>query len=270
MNPFTSSFHIFLGILAYFVVAGVAAALVKKRGNNLKETTARTQTSLLFIGGAANLVVLVIVMLLVVGVNHVPLAGIGLSFSWHDFLFSLVGLAATFLLAVGFVRIRRREQTPPAAKTSVIAAVGTRQFFLGTFVLLLVAVQEELLYRGYITLNLDGLSSAWILIITTAIFVLIHFFTNHVDRFQTVSWTVSGLVLAGAYLISGSIWVPIILHLGTDMINVLVFDITGQQEASMAFAPMTAQDRAAFRVLYGAVSLLLLVVFYGLATPGLL
>ncbi len=142
---------------------------------------------------------------------------------------------------------------------------------VGALVLLVVAVQEEALYRGYITLNLAQLSVGWILVISVGIFVVIHFFTNRVDLYQIISWTVSGLALAAAYLASGSIWVPIILHLATDLTNVLVFDITGQQTAPGEGTKIPGRDRAVFRVVYGVLILLLLIAVYpAIRTPAFL
>ncbi|MGD2079068.1 MAG: type II CAAX endopeptidase family protein [Chloroflexota bacterium] len=259
MNPFTSAFNIFVGLLVYLIVAVGTALLVKKSGGNLKEIAGRTSTTILLLGGAANLIVLVLTLLLVVWLNKMPLSALGLAFSRQGALFVLVGAASTVLLAIAFTRWRQRGEPGKSAEPSAASTAGTRQLIIGSVVLLVVAVQEELLYRGYITLNLSQLNSIWILIITTVIFVLIHFLTNRVGKYEIVSWTVSGLVLAAAYLVSGSIWVPIILHLATDLTNVLVFHIIGPVAGT---AVIPAKDRAVFRVVYGVVIVGLLAMFY--------
>jgi len=262
MNLSTSAFYIFVGIFAYLIVAVGTAVLVKKTGGSLKEIAGRTATNVLLLGGAANLIILVFTLLLVVELDKMPLSALGFSFSSRDSLFALAGAASTVLLAIAFVRWRRRGQSSNGVQPAAANPVGTRQLIIGLVVLLLVVVQEELLYRGYVTLNLAQLNAAWVLIVTTVIFVLIHFLTNRVGRCQIVSWTVSGLILAGAYLVSGSIWVPIILHLATDLTNVLVFRITGQPAADPAGTAVSAKDRAVYRVLYGAAMLILFLAFY--------
>lgn len=267
MNLFTSAFHIFAGVFVYLIVAVGTAVLVKKSDGNLKEMAGRTSNTVLLLGGAANLIILILTLLLVVGLDKKPLSALGLTFSGQDALFALAGAASTALLAIVFARWRQRGQTqdttqPPAANTA-----GTRQLIIGSVVLLVVAVQEEFLYRGYITLNLAQLNPIWILVITTVIFVLIHFLTNRVGKYQIVSWTVSGLVLAGVYLVSGSIWVAIILHLATDLTNVLVFHITGQPMGT-AVPTLPVKDRAVYRVVYGVVIVALLAGCYQTPASG--
>jgi membrane protease YdiL (CAAX protease family) len=262
VNVLVSVFHITLAILIYLLVAAGTAVLIRKTGGNLKDMAGRTSTSVLLLSGAANLLILILTLALVIGFDKEPLSALGLSFSVRDGLFALVGAAVTLLLAIAFVRLRERGPVPSITQSPAAKAIGTRRMIVGWVVLLVVAIQEEMLYRGYITLNLFGLSPAWILVFTTAIFVLIHFMTNRIGKYQIVSWTVSGLVLGGAYLVSGSIWVPIILHLATDMTNVLVFHITGQPTISKAIPTFSVKDRATFRLLYGLVVVLLLAAFY--------
>ncbi|MGB5050907.1 MAG: CPBP family intramembrane glutamic endopeptidase [Caldilineaceae bacterium] len=268
MNLVPSALYISVGILAYLLVALAATGLVRKTGGNLSEMAGRTSSSSLLIGGATNVVVLAIVLLLIAYLDRLSFTALGLTLSGHDSFFVLIAAVATPLLAMGFARWRQRGQPPKAANPPSAKARGSGQLIVGALVLLVVAVQEEVLYRGYITLNLAQLSVGWILVVSTGIFVVIHFFTNRVGLYQIVSWTASGLVLAAAYLASGSIWVPILLHLATDLTNVLVFDITGQQTAPGEGTRISGRDRAVFRVVYGVLILLLLTAVYpAIRTP---
>jgi hypothetical protein len=115
------------------------------------------------------------------------------------------------------------RQAPFRANGSILNLVT------GLLVVFIIAAQEEVLYRGYIFLNLNVFGPYVYLVGSTLIFVLIHFLTNRVSLHQIISWTLSGLVLATAFLISGSIWVPVLLrlpgdvcarHAGNDVFNI--------------------------------------------------
>jgi hypothetical protein len=71
-------------------------------------------------------------------------------------------------------------------------------------------------------------------------------------------------VLVLSYLLSGSIWVPVILHYATDTNNVLIFNITGQSSIVQTTPAVTEGQRAVFRVIYGLVIAAILFIIYGL------
>jgi membrane protease YdiL (CAAX protease family) len=189
-----------------------------------------------------------------------------LSLSTRDVLAALSGVIATFVLAVAFLAVLRRthrisalETRRPSASSADIAPM-----VLGLLVLASVVLQEETLNRGYVSYNLLPLGRVGILVISTVTFVLIHFLTNRANLAQVISWTISGLTLALAYLLSGSIWVPIILHYATDAANVLIFNITGRYSFFITTPALTEGQRAVFRVTYGLAITAILFAFYGL------
>ena len=112
-------------------------------------------------------------------------------------------------------------------------------------------------------LNTLPLGPIGTILTSTIFFVLIHFLTNRGNIYQVVSWIVSGVTLMLAYLLSGSIWVPIILHYATDATNVLVFNITGQFSFFKTSPALRPSHLAAFRVIYGVVTIGVLVTVYG-------
>ena len=54
----------------------------------------------------------------------------------------------------------------------------------------------------------------WVVVAVTStvLFTAVHLLTNRVSSYQVASWAIGGLVLVMAYLVSGSIWVPVVLH----------------------------------------------------------
>jgi membrane protease YdiL (CAAX protease family) len=252
MHTFTPWFHIILALLAYFVFAIGASFIARKVNINLKEMAARTSPKLLLIGLAANLAVLVIILLMVRFLDDKSINSLGLTLSAKDLAFSLSAAIGTVLLAVIYIwllKITNRFEV--IAHRPATGAKGVFNMAGGLGVLLVVAIQEEVLYRGYISMNLVKYGPMFTLMASTVIFLAIHFLTNRISIAQIISWLVSGLVLGMAYLITGSIWVPIIIHFAIDATNVLVFNITGQFSIFTISPVLTEQDRMVYRVVYG-------------------
>jgi membrane protease YdiL (CAAX protease family) len=271
MEVLVSGLHVALGVASYLGFAILALVGVRRVGADLKDVGARTSPAVLGIGALANLGALLSVAVLLVVVDGKPVGALGLGLAPRDLATALVLAAATFGLGALFVRVRRQVRgwglgpdvpapNPPAGA----GGGGSGTVALGVGVLALVALQEEVLYRGYVSLNLAPFGWPVVVVLGTAVFVLVHFLTNRAGPAQLASWTASGLVLAVAYLVSGSIWVAVIVHLAIDLSNVAVFDITGRSATADRRAPLSDRDRATFRVGYGVLAVLVLLAVYGL------
>ena len=126
-------------------------------------------------------------------------------------------------------------------------------------VLCAVALQEEVLFRGYVTVNLAQLG--WIAVAVTSVplFTGVHLLTNRIDGYQVVSWAVGGGILVMAYLLSGSIWLAVAMHFLIDVTNVVAFGIVGQYSLVTISPSLSVRDRAGYRVVSSlAVAVLLL------------
>jgi membrane protease YdiL (CAAX protease family) len=254
--------HILLAYVIYIVVALLTSAVVGRLAGDLRDFKVRNSPPVLLAGAAANLLAMAAILLLLVTLDGRPVAAIGLSLRAVDLFVCLLGLVATFGLATAFLAILRR-----VGRVTSVVRVQPAPWTVqpGTMALGLVVLQEEVLNRAYVTLNLVPLGPWAIVIVSTLIFVGIHFLTNRGSVAQVVSWTVSGLVLILAYLLSSSIWVPVVLHYATDASNLLVFNITGQQALFRTEPAVTEEQRAAFRVVYGVVMAAILLGVYGLS-----
>jgi membrane protease YdiL (CAAX protease family) len=250
------------GVAAYVGWAIAASIATKRLGRDLSKMEDRTSPRVLLVGGAANLLVLATVLALTVLLLHRPLEALGLRGSTSDLMLALGGVAVTSGSAVAFLFAARGRQV------HVVSPGRLGDVLLALAVLGAVAVQEEILFRAYLVLALEGLGTAWILALTTAIFVVIHLGTNAISGAQIASWTLGGLVLIVAYLLSGSIWVPIALHFATDAANVLVFRITGSHSVFTVAPPLGDWERTTYRVLYAALVGALLSWASGRAPPG--
>jgi uncharacterized protein len=256
--------HIFLAVCIYFGFAISASLVARKTGINFKEMAGRTSPRLLLIGAVANFGALIGILLLIQKLDSKPIRSLGLIIQTKDLIFSGIGILATFGLAILFIYfLKRGNHYQVIANPPIEGIAGAKNLIFGLLVLLLVAGQEEVLYRGYIFLNLGRLGSIPKLVLSTLIFVAIHFLTNRVNFHQVLSWLLSGLILGAMYLMSGSIWVPIFIHFAIDATNVFVFNITGQFSFYDISPALIERDRTPYRILYGVIILIFALIIYG-------
>jgi len=257
--------HILAAYLVYIFVAILTSILVRKTTGDLKDFSVRNSPRVLLLGGAANLIAMFAILSLLRFWDKNPISDLGLSFSRVDMLVGAIGFAITFALAIAFLfflkrrnRIQTMEIVRPVSTSGQVTNMAT-----GLIVLVAIVLQEEVLNRGYVALNVQSLGPWGVILVSTTIFVLIHFLSNRANLYQLISWVVSGLVLVTSYLLSGSLWVPVILHYATDAANTMIFNITGQYSFFKTSPPMTEGQRAIFRIIYGIVMMILLISIYG-------
>jgi membrane protease YdiL (CAAX protease family) len=81
---------------------------------------------------------------------------------------------------------------------------------------LLAAIAEETLNRGVLLRYVElRLGSVWALVISSAVFGLLHVFQPHMGLFGVVQITVDGFAFGAAYLLTRRLWLSIGLHAGT-------------------------------------------------------
>ncbi len=248
-----------------FLIALPSSVLIAKVAGNVKDMAVRNSPRVLVLGTAANLFIMLGVLVLVL-LKDQSIGTLQFAFHADDALVSFISIILTFLLAIGFILLLAHRQYIDTMEISRPAASwrDATGLALGLGLLLVVALQEEVLNRGYVTLNLLSRSALTIILTSTILFVLIHFLTNHASPYQVVSWVVGGLVLVLAYLLSGSLWVPIIIHYAMDSANLLVFNITGQFSVFKTSPALNDRQRAVFRVAYSASIMTILLSVYGL------
>jgi membrane protease YdiL (CAAX protease family) len=249
--------YVAAGVGIYLFWAVVAMLAVRRFAADLSTMEDRISAPVLLIGGIANLLVLLGVTVLVPLLLDKPISSLQLHLSPSGIEFSVLVFIFSFLLAILFLYMRRHRSV------RMTALRKPRSVLLGILVLLIVATQEEFLFRGYTRVVLQE-NSAWsYLLVSTAIFVVIHFFSNKVTLPQVVSWTLGGALLGFVYLVSGSIWTAVILHFAIDAGNVLVFDITGQGGLFEIARPITESERMGYRSAFTGLMILFTSAWYG-------
>lgn len=139
-----------------------------------------------------------------------------------------VGTALQFLVlavlgAAGWLVVERADWRPLSLTVSI-------------FSWLIISFNEELAFRGYI---LQRLAQAWgmpaAVVTSSALFTMVHSMNPNVQPLALLSLFVAGLLLATAYLVSRSLWLPIGLHIGWNLteIHLLGFPGSGATEPAL-------------------------------------
>ncbi|MGD8427588.1 MAG: type II CAAX endopeptidase family protein [Balneolaceae bacterium] len=264
MPDFLPWLRITAAIIVYVIFALLALIVTSKMDIDLKKMESRTSVPILFIGAFANLCILGIILLLLTFWDGHPLGSLGLSFLTKDFLYSAIGIGLIFFAAVIFIYLVQASgratltfEKPAKDQSDMIGLIG------GIVTLFIVALQEEVLYRGYITLNLLQYSPAIIIIVTTILFTVIHLITNRGGFYQILSWLMGGALFSYIYLITGSIWVPILLHFATDLNNMLIFNIAGRFSFFRISPAITKRQLAFYKIVTSLMLVAILLALYG-------
>ena len=100
-----------------------------------------------------------------------------------------------------------------------------------TFLLfILVAINEEVLFRGYFIKNLMLSFNKYIAVFISAIlFSLAHGFNPHIDELSLVTLFLFGVIFGISYIYTNNLWFPIALHFSWNFFqSILGFNVSGQ------------------------------------------
>jgi len=141
-------------------------------------------------------------------------------------LIAFVMMGFMFLLgwAIGWVQFRGFVWSMNITSEFVL-------FWLVFFSLfLVVAWQEELLFRGYWLVNLrEGLNTYWAVAISAVAYAALHFLNPNYDLRSLIYMAVMGVFLGFARVYSRRLWFPLGLHFGWKLFqgNVFSFRVGG-------------------------------------------
>ena len=134
--------------------------------------------------------------------------------------------------ALGWLTVERAPWQPLELAASVVSW-------------LIISFNEELAFRGYI---MQRLSQAWgmpaAVVASSLIFAMVHMFNPNFRPLAMLSLFAAGLLLACAYLVSRSLWLPIGVHLGWNLMEmqILGFPGSGVPEPAILRASVTGPE----------------------------
>jgi len=150
---------------------------------------------------------------------------------WFAYLSAGLGLGALLIIlaftvfgAAGWLTVDRSDSwQSPAFVASVLTWI-------------VISFVEELSFRGYI---MQGLAKAWgmpvAVAVSSVLFGAVHALNPNASVLGVLNIIVIGVLLACAYLVSRSLWLPVGLHIGWNLveIHVLGFPGSGYTEPSI-------------------------------------
>jgi uncharacterized protein len=160
------------------------------------------------------------------------MAGVGISL----FMFLIIFL---ILLLAGWLRLEGFSWQAD----SVGQTVENLLFYLT--IMFLVGWQEELLWRGYWLQNLaEGLNLFWGIVISSAIFAVLHLFNPASSWASSFGIFLAGLFLAYGYIATRQLWLSIGLHIGWNFFlgPIFGFPVSGLETPSLILHTSTGPD----------------------------
>jgi membrane protease YdiL (CAAX protease family) len=142
---------------------------------------------------------------------------------WGEVLVGFVLFVPTFFFA-GLVEQLLRSaglSAPMAPQPSFLTPSGTLQFVLAAILVLVVAVAEETIFRGYLSLRFHAISGSTLaaILLTSFVFALGHGYEGEAG---VITVGVVGLILALVYVWRGSLVAPMTMHFLQDFLGIVL------------------------------------------------
>ncbi|SHK57629.1 hypothetical protein SAMN04488007_3269 [Maribacter aquivivus] len=105
-----------------------------------------------------------------------------------------------------------------------------QELFLTTVLFILVAILEEVLFRGYIQKNLMLSFNKYVaLIVSSVLFALMHGANPNISLFSLLGLFLAGMALGATYMYTKNLWYPIAFHFSWNLFQSLLgFNVSGQ------------------------------------------
>ncbi len=132
--------------------------------------------------------------------------------------FVIMGLIFAAEAALGWLKLSTFAWTVETPSSLTINLL----IWLAVFIL--VGWSEELMSRGYHLQTIaSGMGLTWGLLISSAIFGMLHLYNPNATWFSAVGILFAGLLLGFAYIRTGRLWLSIGLHIGWNFFEGVVF-----------------------------------------------
>ncbi|MCZ4693131.1 CPBP family intramembrane metalloprotease [Ancylomarina euxinus] len=216
--------RIILVILGTLFIGGlfsfIASLIISGSLDSLHQTQEMNLRELFFTQGAGLIGALAVIFFFRKNIDKRSISSMGFSIKGKskDLLWGLLSATGIMLVGTGILYINNSISI-----TSI--HFDTSDFIYGFLLFIIVALNEEILCRGYILNNLmDSTNPYWSLIISSTIFTLGHSFNDNLSLFGITNLFIAGILLGSTYIYTRNLWFPISLHLFWNFIQGCVFD----------------------------------------------
>ncbi len=251
MTHFIIAGKVLLIVFISFLITLAAVKAVKLIGIDMKDFKQRTGFKFLGIGAFFNLLLIVTVFLIFHFLDGKNISGLGFDLSLNQAVFSLIALVLTLIISLATILIlhnthalnfqfRKIDWSDTTQNLTTLAGYG---------VLMIAALQEEILFRGYLSSLLIRYGFFFSLLLSTIIFTAWHFLTNKTNLYQVMDWFIGGALLYYLYIESGSIWLATFVHFSRNFANVLIFDIGGSSSVIKLESHITPPHKTLYTLL---------------------
>jgi membrane protease YdiL (CAAX protease family) len=123
--------------------------------------------------------------------------------------------------------------------------IGPLMFLAYLGILIVVAVNEELVIRGYVLDNLMASMNRWVaLFVSALIFTAFHIFNANISLLPLVNLVLAGMVLGVYYIHRRNLWFSIGMHLTWNLFQgpVFGFEVSGLQTPSVIGQTVSGSD----------------------------
>jgi len=142
----------------------------------------------------------------------------------------MIGTIFVVFLISGFLEIREISWV----SNGIFAAFEILLWFLG--IGLAIGWSEELVFRGYLLQNMkDGLGLSWSVLLSCALFGLLHMSNPNSTLFSGVLVTIFGFLYIFGWLRTGQLWLSMGMHAGWNFFQgpILGFTVSGMRTESL-------------------------------------
>lgn len=156
---------------------------------------------------------------------------------WLGYLGAGLGLGAALVFAA-FAVLRL------AGLVTVEVSAGwlSAEWVASAVLWIVISFVEELGFRGYI---LQGLARGWgmpiAVVVSSVLFGAVHATNPNASALGVLTICVGGLLFASAYLVTRSLWLPIGLHIGWNLVETQVLGFAGSGHVQPSILHTTVQ-----------------------------
>lgn len=173
--------------------------------------------------------------------------GLGLALHWRFWVAAALTACAVGVLVQQLVRAHRdpgfaARVAASAKSVEFLLPVNEAEYRAFSALGLTAGLVEELLCRGYLVWYLDAFMPLGLAgVAAAAAFGIAHAYQGAKNVALTGG---AGLVMAGLYFLSGSLWLPMLLHAATDLLQVRMLLVSRRPRVADAGSLLTAAARS--------------------------
>lgn len=146
--------------------------------------------------------------------------------------FLIIGSGLVLLLALNQVEFQKMQ-------------FNFKELLLAVLMYIIVAITEEVLFRGYVLRNfMNSFNNYIALVISSVFFALAHGFNPDMDWFSFLSIFLAGILLGASYIYTKNLWFPIALHFSWNFFQTFFgFNVSGQEFYSFIVITINSKNR---------------------------